>query len=331
MNLKGAVMDIHRIGLLTSGGDAPGMNAAIRAVVRSGIHSGLEILGIRYGYEGLINGTIFKMEARSVANILQRGGSILGTSRSPDFKTAEGRRRAFEKVMEFGIDALIVIGGEGSFKGAYEFTKETGLKIIGIPASIDNDIYGTDYAIGFDTAVNTAVDAVDKIRDTAMSLERVFFIEVMGRNTGFIAAEVGLACGAESILVPEVTVDSEEIVSIIRESERKGKKCSIIVVAEGDESGGAIKVAEKVKKELKIDPRVTILGHIQRGGSPTAKDRTLASRLGYEAVNALLSGKSGGIVGEIKGDILFTPFLEVVTKRKTFDRSIIGIASILAE
>lgn len=324
-------MNILRVGILTSGGDAPGMNAAIRAVVRTCVHSGLEVMGIRYGYEGLINGAVFRMDARFVANILQRGGSILGTSRSPGFKTPEGRKKAYEVLNQHKIDALIVIGGEGSFRGAYEFIKETNFKVIGIPASIDNDIYGTDYTIGFDTAVNTAVEAVDKIRDTAMSLERVFFIEVMGRNSGFIAVEVGLACGAESILVPEVTVDSERIVNVIRESERKGKKCSIIVVAEGDESGGAIKVAEKVKKELNIDPRVTVLGHIQRGGSPTAKDRTLASRFGYEAVNGLLSHKSGGIVGEINNRIVFTPFLDVVTKHKTFDRSMIGIAGILAE
>jgi 6-phosphofructokinase 1 len=324
-------MKISRVGVLTSGGDAPGMNAAIRAVVRTCIHSGMEIMGIRSGYEGLINGSVFKMDARSVANILQRGGSILGTSRCPEFRTREGRKKAFDVLVQNRIDALIVIGGEGSFKGAYELVKETNFKVIGIPASIDNDIYGTDYAIGFDTAVNTAVDAVDKIRDTAMSLERVFFIEVMGRNTGFIAAEVGLACGAESILVPEVTVDSEKVVSVIRESERKGKKCSIVVVAEGDESGGAMKIAEKVKKELNIDPRVTILGHIQRGGSPTARDRVLASRLGYESVNAILTGKSGGIVGEINNRIVFTPFLDVITKHRVFDRSIIGIASILAE
>lgn len=323
-------MDLKRIGILASGGDAPGMNAAIRAVVRTCVHSGLEVMGIRFGYEGLIKGAVFKMDARFVANILQRGGSILGTSRSPEFKTKEGRKKALEVLNQYKIDALIVIGGEGSFKGAYEFIKETNFKIIGIPASIDNDIYGTDNAIGFDTAINTAVDAVDRIRDTAMTLERVFFIEVMGRNSGFIAAEVGLACGAESILVPEVTVDSEEIVNVIRESERKGKKCSIVIVAEGDESGGAIKVAERVKKELNIDPRVTILGHIQRGGSPTAKDRTLASRLGYEAVNSLLCNRSGGIVGEINGKIVFTPFLEVITKHKSFDRSIIKIASILA-
>ncbi len=324
-------MKIARVGILTSGGDAPGMNAGIRAVVRTCIHSGLEVMGIRYGYEGLMNAALVKMDARSVANILQRGGSILGTSRSPEFKTQEGRRRAYEVLRQHRIDALVVIGGEGSFRGAYEFMKETNFKIIGIPASIDNDIYGTDYSIGFDTAVNTAVEAVDKIRDTAMSLERVFFIEVMGRNAGFIALEVGLACGAESILVPEVTVDSDRVVNVIRESERKGKKCSIIVVAEGDESGGARRIAEKVKKELNIDPRVTILGHIQRGGSPTARDRTLASRLGYEAVNALLRNKSGGIVGEINNKIVFTPFLEVVTKHKPFDRSLLGIASILAE
>lgn len=324
-------MNLSRVGVLTSGGDAPGMNAGIRAVVRTCVHSGLEVMGIRYGYEGLINGAVFKMDARYVANILQRGGSILGTSRSPEFKKPEGRKKALEVLNQHKIDALIVIGGEGSFRGAYEFMKETNFKIIGIPASIDNDIYGTDYSIGFDTAVNTALEAVDRVRDTAMSLERVFFIEVMGRNTGFIAAEVGLACGAESILVPEVTVDSERVVNIIRESERKGKKCSIIVVAEGDESGGAMKVAERVKKELNIDPRVAILGHIQRGGSPTARDRILASRLGYEAVNALLTNRSGGIVGEINGKIVFTPFLEVITKHKVLDRSIIGIASILAE
>ncbi len=324
-------MNIERVGVLTSGGDAPGMNACIRAVVRTCVHSGLEVMGIRHGYEGLINSALFSMDARSVANILQRGGSILGTSRSPEFKTKEGRRMAYEVLKQHKIDALIVIGGEGSFRGAYEFMKETDFKIIGIPASIDNDIYGTDYSIGFDTAVNTAVEAVDKIRDTAMSLERVFFIEVMGRNSGFIALEVGLACGAESILVPEISVDSERVVSVIRESERKGKKCSIIVVAEGDEGGGARKIAERVKKELNIDPRVTILGHTQRGGSPTARDRRLASRLGYEAVNSLLRNNSGGIVGEINNKIIFTPFLEVVTKRKTFDRSLIGIASILAE
>ena len=324
-------MDFKRIGMLTSGGDAPGMNAAIRSVVRTGIHYGLEVFGIKYGYEGLLKGVMIKMDARSVANIIQRGGSILGTSRTPEFKTKEGRKKGYEILKKNNIDVLVVIGGEGSFAGARELEIEHKVKIVCIPGTIDNDISGTDYTIGFDTAVNTAIDAVDKIRDTAMSLERVFLIEVMGRNSGFIAAEVGLACGAESILVPESGCDSKNLVEIIRESEKKGKKCSIIVVAEGDESGGAFRVAEILKKELNLDPRVTVLGHIQRGGSPTARDRILASRLGYEAVNGILHGQTGAMVGIINGKIVFTPILESCNKKKSLDLTLLKIAEILAK
>jgi 6-phosphofructokinase 1 len=321
---------VKKIAVLTSGGDAPGMNACIRAVVRCGANHKLEVMGVQRGYAGLLEGDFVRLDARSVANILQRGGTILETARCEEMKKAEGVRKAAQMLEREEIEGLITIGGEGTFRGASALAEAGGAKVIGVPGSIDNDVYGTDYAIGFDTAVNTALDAIDKIRDTCQSLQRPFFIEVMGRHRGFIALDVGIAGGAENILIPEVETKIEELSLDISRGFKRGKKCSVIVVAEGDEAGGVFPIAQQVWERLRLDYRICVLGHIQRGGAPTARDRILASKLGAAAVDALLDGMSEHMVGELKGEISFTPLKETWGKTKELDSKLLQLIKVLA-
>jgi 6-phosphofructokinase 1 len=293
---------VTTIGVLTSGGDAPGMNAAIRAVVRSAINQGLRVFGIHRGYQGLIEGEISELCTEDVGGILNRGGTFLKSARSEAFRTSEGRQQAFEHVQSVGMDALVVIGGDGTFAGARIFSEEHGIKIIGIPGTIDNDLYGTDWTIGFDTAVNTALDAMDKIKDTADAHDRLFIVEVMGRDAGFIALRSGICAGAEGILIPESTSDHDHLLSELIELFKKGRRSALIVVAEGDQSGGALQFSNTVKQQFPhLDIRVAVLGHIQRGGKPSAMDRWLASQLGVRAVERLIQGYSGEMVGYLKG------------------------------
>ena len=322
---------IERIGLLTSGGDAPGMNAAIRAVVRTAIYNGVEVTGVEGGYSGLLEKRFADMQPHSVSKIISQGGTILKSSRCPEFKRPEVRAMAYENMRNSGINALIVIGGDGSLQGANLLCKEFGLPVVGIPGTIDNDIYGTDKTIGFDTSVNTAVSAIDKIKDTADSHNIIFFVEVMGRHSGFIAINTAISCGAEATLIPEVHTDIDALCNYMDDGRRKNKTSGIVVVAEGEDGGGAINVAERVKERLPTyDIRVTTLGHIQRGGSPTNGDRVLASVLGYEAVKALLVGRTGVMVGQVRGEILFTSLDDVTTRRNEIDRSWIEINRILS-
>lgn len=318
---------VKRIGVLTSGGDAPGMNAAIRAIVRKGIYHGLEVYGIYQGYTGLIEGNIKKLEVGSVGDIIQRGGTMLYSSRCEAFKTEEGRQKAIEQLKKFGIEALVVIGGDGSFRGALKLT-ERGFPTIGVPGTIDNDIPGTDFTIGFDTALNTVIDAIDKIRDTATSHERTFIIEVMGRDAGDIAIWAGIAGGAESILIPESKNDIDMVIQRIQQGHARGKKHSIIVVAEGVCSASTI--AQELKEKAGIDTRVTVLGHIQRGGEPTAADRVLASRLGGKAVDLLLNGEAGKMVGIRQNKIVASDINEVLLDRHELDGSLVKLAGELS-
>jgi 6-phosphofructokinase 1 len=318
------------IGVLTSGGDAPGMNACIRAIVRSGISRGLEVLGIRRGYCGILDEDFTELGSRSVSNIIHRGGTILETARCEELKMEEGIRKAAEILRDHAIEGLITIGGDGTFRGAAALAEAGEAKVIGVPGTIDNDVYGTDYAIGFDTAINTALDAIDKIRDTAGSLQRPFFVEVMGKSRGFIALEVGIAGGAEEILIPELETNVEELCLDIRRSFSKGKKSTIVIVAEGDEAGGALSIAQQVWERLRMEYRICVLGHVQRGGSPTARDRVLASKLGAAAVDALVDGRSGYMVGELKGEIAFTPLRETWEKRKELDGNSLRLIKVLA-
>ena len=321
---------MKRIGVLTSGGDAPGMNACIRAVVRCGVSRKLEVVGIHRGYCGILEEDFIELGSRSVSNIIHRGGTILETARCEEMKTREGVRKAIEILKREGIEGLITIGGDGTLRGATKLAKAGNVKIISVPSTIDNDVYGTDYTIGFDTAINTALDAIDKIRDTAGSLPRPFFIEVMGRSRGFIALEVGIAGGAEDILIPEVETEIEDLSLDIRRSFKKGKKSFIVIVAEGDEAGGAFSIAQQVWERLKLEYRICVLGHVQRGGSPTARDRVLASRLGAAAVEALVEGMSGYMVGELKGEIAFTPLKDSWGKRKELDSNLLRLVKVLA-
>ena len=322
---------VTRIGVLTSGGDSPGMNAAIRAVVRTGIYNGLEVFGIMRGYQGLLEDDIFKMESRSVANIIQRGGTILKTARCKDFHTEEGRQKAYEVLKGRGINGLVIIGGDGSFQGAVKFSREFDIPVIGIAGTIDKDIYGTDFTIGFDTAVNTAVSAIDKIRDTADAHDRLFIVEVMGRDAGYIALHSGIATGAENILVPEQKTDIEAIISSLAEKERRKKLVNIIVVAEGDVSGGAENLAKIIKERLpQTEARVTILGHIQRGGAPTCLDRLIASRMGYHAVECLIEGRHNVFVGIQNNKMNYVPLEKVGKKKGTINQEWMKIVKILA-
>jgi 6-phosphofructokinase 1 len=322
---------ISKIGVLTSGGDSPGMNAAIRAVVRTGLYHNLEVFGIMRGYQGMIEDDIIPMHSRSVANIIQRGGTILKTARSKEFFEPSGRKKAYDNLKKHGIDGLVIIGGDGSFRGAQKFATEFDIPCIGLPGTIDKDIAGTDFTIGFDTAVNTAVEAIDKIRDTADAHDRMFIIEVMGRDAGYIALHSGIATGAEHILIPETKTDIEALIDSLEEKERRKKLVNMIVVAEGDETGGANEVAEVVKKRLPhLDTRVCILGHIQRGGSPSCLDRLIASRLGYAAVDALLEGKHNTMIGVVNNKLHFTPLDKAIKAKQRISDEWLKIVKILA-
>jgi 6-phosphofructokinase 1 len=321
---------VKKIGVLTSGGDAPGMNACVRAIVRYGISRGLEVTGIRGGYRGILSKDMVKLGNRSVANIIQRGGTILETARCDEMKTEEGIRRAHATLSGEGIEGLITIGGDGTFRGAVALAESGDVKIIGVPGTIDNDVYGSDYAIGFDTAINTALGAIDKIRDTAGSMQRPFFVEVMGKTSGFIALEVGIAGGAEEILIPESPTSIEQLSLDIGHSLKKGKKSLIVIVAEGDDAGGALSIAQQVWARLRLEYRICVLGHVQRGGCPTARDRVLASKLGAAAVDALLEGKAGYMVGEFKGDITLTPLRDTWEKRRHLDSNSLRLVKALA-
>ncbi len=310
---------MKRIAVLTSGGDAPGMNACIRAVVRACVHFDVEVFGISRGYQGLIENDIKQLSASSVANIIQYGGTVLKTARSKDFMTPEGRKMAFENLQKQGIEGLVCIGGNGTYTGAMIFEKEYGIPSMGCPGTIDNDLWGTDYTIGYDTAINTAVDAIDKIRDTAESHNRVFFIEVMGRHSGHIALHAGLAGGAEGIFIPERENEFEEIVNFYQSKNRK-KEFSIFVVAEGETEGHAYDIAKRFQEIYPdTDCRVTILGHIQRGGKPSSNDRILASRIGAHAVKALLEGHRNEAVGVVNREIQFTPFKDAIEHKKDIE------------
>lgn len=322
---------IGNIGVFTSGGDSPGMNAAIRAVVRTGIWEGFDMFGIYRGYEGMIDGQIEPLYSHSVSNIIQRGGTILKTARSKRFMTPEGRRQAFGNLEKHRIDALVAIGGNGTFTGAVEFTGEYDIPVVGLPGTIDNDLYGTDYTIGFDTAINTVLDAADKIRDTATSHDRLFFIQVMGRDSGYIALWSGVACGAEFILVPETKTYIDNLTRLLKHDIRKNKTSGIVIVAEGDDAGDAESVASQVRERMpELETRVTNLGHIQRGGSPTASDRMLASILGYAAIKALKGGRQGVMVGLVDKQLVYTPFSEAIRNRKGIIPDMLEMSRVLA-
>lgn len=322
---------MRKIAILTSGGDSPGMNACIRAVVRTGLHHRVEVVGIMHGYQGMIEGQFKPLKSDDVGNILQRGGTILKSARSKDFLTREGRAKAFENLRENGIEGLVVVGGDGTFAGAKVFTEEFGFPIIGLPGTIDNDLIGTDYTIGYDTALNNVIQAVDKIKDTAASHDRLFFVEVMGKDAGFIALRSGIGVGAAAILIPEVHTDIGALVDQLRQSYERRRSSSIIIVAEGDDAGGAYTIAEHVVKELpQYDTRVSILGHQQRGGSPSALDRMLASRLGYESVLALLAGNHSVMLGIVNKEVCETPFEQAIKHHDKVNTDFLKLAEILA-
>lgn len=323
---------IKKIAVFTSGGDAPGMNACIRAVVRAGIHFDLEVMGIVAGFEGMIKGDFIALKSRDVSNIIQKGGTMLKSARSKDFEKYESREKAFSQLKKAGIDALIAIGGDGTFTGAKIFQKEFNIPFLGIPGTIDNDLFGTDRTIGYDTALNTVVDAVDKIRDTADSHNRLFFVEVMGKDAGFIALRSGIACGAEAILIPEHKSNVQDLLQTLNAGKARNKNSSIVIVAEGDDTGGAMEIAEKVKALApEYDTRVTILGHIQRGGSPSCMDRVLASKLGMAAVQKLIAGESNKMVGEINGEIALTDFGKSIKHHQKLPADLEVLVKILAE
>lgn len=322
---------VKKIAVFTSGGDAPGMNAALRAVVRTANHFNIECYGVREGYNGLINGDFIKMGPRSVKNIINQGGTILKSARSLEFKTKEGRQKAFDNCQKAGIDGLVCIGGDGTFTGATIFNKEFGIKTIGVPGTIDNDIFGSDNTIGFDTALNTAMDAIDKIRDTATSHNRVFFVEVMGRDAGFIALNSGIASGALDILIPERKDSIADLMETFNKAQKAGKSSSIIVVAEGEKLGNIYDLADATKKQFPdYDIRVAVLGHIQRGGSPSCADRVLASRLGFGAVTGLMEGRTNVMAGLQANKLVFTPFEDAIKKHNNINEDLLKISEILA-
>jgi 6-phosphofructokinase 1 len=323
--------EIKTIGIFTSGGDAPGMNAAIRAVTRAAIFSGLRVKAIYRGYKGLITGEIREFKSQDVSNIIQQGGTILKTARSEEFRTAEGRKLAYETLMREEIDALVAIGGDGTLTGARIFASEYNFPIVGVPGTIDNDIFGTDSTIGYDTALNTILDAVDKIRDTASSHERLFFIEVMGRDAGFLALNGAIASGAEAAIIPEVSTEVDQLEEFIKQGFRKSKNSSIVLVAESEITGGALHYAERVKKEYpEYDVRVVILGHVQRGGSPTAYDRILASRLGAASIEALIDGQRNVMVGIENDKVVLVPFTKAIKNDKPVDPELIKVLKSLS-
>ena len=322
---------IKCIGILTSGGDAPGMNAAIRAVTRSAIFNGWKVKGIYRGYEGLINNEIKDLTTESVSNIIQRGGTILKTARSKEFMTPEGRQKAYENLQMHGIDALVVIGGNGSLAGAQALANEHDMICIGLPGTIDNDLYGTDTTIGYDTALNTIIECVDKIRDTATSHDRIFFVEVMGRDAGFLAQNSAIASGAEAAIIPEDQTDIDQLEEFISRGVRKSKSSSIVIVSESPKSGGAMHYAERVRKEYpQYDVRVTILGHLQRGGTPSAFDRILASRLGVAVIEALKEEQRNIMIGINNNEIVYVPFNKAIKRDKPIDKELINVLNELS-
>ncbi len=323
--------EIKTIGILTSGGDAPGMNAAIRAVTRSAIYNGMTVKGVMRGYKGLVCNEIVDFRSQSVSNIIQMGGTILKTARCKEFTTSEGRKMAYDNMMAAGIDALVVIGGDGSLTGAGVFANEYNVPIVGLPGTIDNDLGGTDSTIGYDTALNTIVDAVDKLRDTASSHERLFFVEVMGHTAGYLALNSALASGSEAAIIPEMETEVDQLAELINNGFRKSKNSAIVIVAENPVTGGATALAERVKKEFpQYDARVTILGHLQRGGSPTAFDRILASRMGEGAIEALMEGQRNVMIGIENGRIVYVPFSKAVKHHKEINRSKLDLVKILS-
>lgn len=322
--------ELKTIGILTSGGDSPGMNAAVRASVRTACYLGHDIYAVRNGYKGLIEGRIQRLETTDVSDIIQRGGTVLKSARSEEFRTPEGRKKAADVMEKNNMDALITVGGDGTFRGAKLLADEHNINVIGVPATIDNDLVGTDESIGYDTALNTAMEAIDKVRDTADAHERVFFVEVMGRDVGFIALETGIAVGAELILLPETLTHPEEVQSSLKEILKVQKRSTLVVVAEGDETGGALKLCATLEKDLEdYDMKVCILGHVQRGGNPTARDRVLASRLGAHAVQALHDGHSKVMVGVVNGKIKLTPISDTFGKKKQINFDLIKLSNIL--
>ena len=324
-------MAIKCIGILTSGGDAPGMNAAIRAVTRTAIYNGYKVKGILRGYHGLVTNKIIDLTSSSVSNIIQKGGTILKTARSKEFRTPEGRQLAYDNMKAAGIDALVVIGGDGSLSGAQIFANEFDVPIVGLPGTIDNDVDGTDETIGYDTALNTILDAVDKIRDTATSHERLFFVEVMGRDAGFLALNGAIAAGAEAAIIPEFSTEVDQLAEFIKNGFRKSKSSSIVLVAESDITGGAMALAERVKNEYpQYDVRVSILGHLQRGGRPTAHDRIIASRMGAASIDALMEGQRNVMIGIEHDEIVYVPFTKAIKNDKPIKKELVNVLNSLS-
>tara|TARA_B100001769_G_C22061137_1_gene570723 strand:- start:326 stop:1303 length:978 start_codon:yes stop_codon:yes gene_type:complete len=323
---------IKKIGVLTSGGDAPGMNAAVRSVVRSCVYNNVKITGILFGYQGIIDNKMKPMDARSVNNIINKGGTILKTARCEEFRSENGRKKAYDNIKKNEIDALVVIGGDGTFTGSMIFQKEFSIPIIGIPGTIDNDIYGTQFTIGYDTALNTVVNAIDKIRDTAISHNRLFFVEVMGRDAGHIAINAGIGAGAEEILVPEANMGLERLLDSLKRSEKSGKSSSIVVVAEGDKTGkNVFEIASYIEKNMpEYEVRVSVMGHMQRGGSPSCFDRVLASRMGVYAVEKLLSGESNSMIGVINNEMTLCPLEKAIKGKSEINKNLIRVSDILS-
>lgn len=322
---------ISKIAVMTSGGDAPGMNAAIRAVVRTAIYHKITVTGILRGYEGMINGDFKELDSRAVGNIIHRGGTILKTARSMTFMTPEGRKEAYDSLVAEGIDGVVAIGGNGTFTGAQIFTQEYGIPFIGVPGTIDNDLYGTDLTIGFDTAVNTALEAMDKIRDTAESHDRLFFVEVMGRHAGFIGLAAGIGSGSGTILMPEDDETVDDIITKLERSAKRKKLFNLVVVCEGYRGGGAMAVAEEVKKHFNLaEIKVTVIGHMQRGGAPTALDRVVASRMGSAAVESLLAGKKNVMIGIQNGEMVEVPFKDAIEMKKNLNPNLLRLVNILS-
>ena len=323
---------IKKIGVLTSGGDAPGMNAAVRSVVRSCVYNNVKITGILFGYQGIIDNKMKPMDARSVNNIINKGGTILKTARCEEFRSENGRKKAYDNIKKNEIDALVVIGGDGTFTGSMIFQKEFSIPIIGIPGTIDNDIYGTQFTIGYDTALNTVVNAIDKIRDTAISHNRLFFVEVMGRDAGHIAINAGIGAGAEEILVPEANMGLERLLDSLKRSEKSGKSSSIVVVAEGDKTGkNVFEIASYIEKNMpEYEVRVSVMGHMQRGGSPSCFDRVLASRMGVYAVEKLLSGESNSMIGVINNEMTLCPLEKAIKGKSEINKNLIRVSEILS-
>ncbi|MBX0289137.1 6-phosphofructokinase [Hymenobacter sp. HSC-4F20] len=322
---------MKRIAVFTSGGDAPGMNACIRAVVRTAVYHGIEVYGIMRGYSGMIKGEFVKLDSASVANTIQKGGTILKSARSQKFLTKEGRQQAFDQLVNHGIDGLVAIGGNGTFTGAMIFEQEFGIPTVGAPGTIDNDLYGTDYTIGYDTAVNTALEAIDKIRDTADSHDRCFFVEVMGRDSGYIAIPCAIGGGAEIVMVPETQMSTEAVIDNLKTSWQRSKTSFLVVVAEGEEEGNVHAVAQQVKAAIpELDTRVTIIGHIQRGGSPSASDRMLASQIGIAAVEGLMNGMRNVMAGIVDRKLVYTPFVDTIHKKKMINQSFMRMVEILS-